>query len=417
MLSKTKMMMSRKRMLKLLAGIPLLGAAACSSAGSLATAASEGSRTGTAPRGGRDLFKELDIEPIINCRGTVTILSGTLMMPEVVDAINATATEFAPLNEVQEKVGAKIAEMLRCEAAMVTSGAAGAMTLGTAACITGTNQELIRELPNIPGPRREVIMQRSHRFGYDHAVRNCGVKIVEVEGPEEMERAINENTVMALFYNAAGRSSVSHEEFVAICKRNNIVSFIDAAADVPPVENLFRFTEMGYDLVTFSGGKAIRGPQSAGLLFGRKDLIEAAKLNHSPNGNTIGRGMKVNKEEMFGMYVALDSYLKRDHESEWNEWVERTRTIASMVEQVPTVRGETHVHPGPANHFPGLRITWDQNRVRITPRQVVQQLMEGKPSIHASGSNEVLSIAVITMKPEHVEIVGRRVREVLQSAV
>lgn len=417
MLSKTKMMMSRKRMLKLLAGIPLLGAAACSSAGSLVTAASEGSRNGTAPRGGRDLFKELDIEPIINCRGTVTILSGTLMMPEVVDAINATATEFAPLNEVQEKVGAKIAEMLRCEAAMVTSGAAGAMTLGTAACITGTNQELIRELPNIPGPRREVIMQRSHRFGYDHAVRNCGVKIVEVEGPEEMERAINENTVMALFYNAAGRSSVSHEEFVAICKRNNIVSFIDAAADVPPVENLFRFTEMGYDLVTFSGGKAIRGPQSAGLLFGRKDLIEAAKLNHSPYGNTIGRGMKVNKEEMFGMYVALDSYLKRDHESEWNEWVERTRTIASMVEQVPTVRGETHVHPGPANHFPGLRITWDQNRVRITPRQVVQQLMEGKPSIHASGSNEVLSIAVITMKPEHVEIVGRRVREVLQSAV
>src|SRR5690625_5261985 len=134
---------------------------------------------------------------------------------------------------------------------------------------------------------------------------------------------------------------------------------------------------MDIDLDTFSCGKAIRGQQSAGLLIGRKDLIEADKLNHSPNGNTIGRGMKVNKEEMFGMYVALDSYLKKDHEAEWNEWLERTRVIAASAERVPTVRGETHVHPGPANHFPGLRISWDQNRVRITPRQVVQELQDG----------------------------------------
>lgn len=410
-------MITRKEMLKILAAIPVLGSAAC--AGALATGegvAGNGRNAAGSGSRGRDFFRELGIKPVINGAGTLTYLTGSLMLPEVREAIQSTAGQFAYLIDVQEKVGARIAELLGCEAAMVTSGAFSAMTLGTAAAITRGDPEKIRHLPNLPGPKPEVIIQRTHRFGYDHAVRNCGVEMVEVDGPGEMKAAINERTVMALYYNAASRSSISHEEFVAIGKQYNVPTFNDAAADVPPVENLFKYIEMGFDLVTFSGGKAIRGPQSAGLLLGRKELIEAAKLNHSPNGDTIGRGMKVNKEEMFGMLVALETYLKTDHQKQWNDWIARTRRIAEYAETVPSVKGETQVNPGPANHFPGLRLTWDQNRVRITAAEVVEALRDGEPSIIVSGGRDALNITVVMLEPEHVDIVGRRVREVLAQA-
>ena len=406
-------MISRRGILKILAGIPVLGTFAC--AGSFTRGS--GPNAFRSGGGSRDLFRELGIRPVINAAGTLTYLSGTLMLPEVMEAMLATSRQFANLNEVQDKVGARIAELLGCEAAMVTAGAASALTLGTAAAITRGDPEKIRQLPNLPGPKPEVIIQKSHRFGYDHAVRNCGVEMVEVEGPEEMEAAINERTVMALYYNAASRSSISREEFIAIAKRHNIPTFNDAAADVPPVENLFKYIQMGFDLVTFSGGKAIRGPQSTGLLIGRKDLIEAAKLNHSPNADTIGRGMKVNKEEMFGLLVALESYLKLDHQKQWEEWIARTRRIAEFAEKVPSVKGETYVNPGPANHFPSLRLSWDENRVRITVQEVVQALRDGEPSIIVSGGGRTLNVAVITLEPEHVDIVGRRIREVLERAV
>lgn len=411
-------MISRKAALKILAGIPVMGTTAC--AGSFATterAAGNGRSRAGSGSGDRDLFAELGITPLINGRGTLTFLSGSLMLPEVVQAIESTSRQFADLNEVQEKVGARIAELLRCEAAMVTSGAASAMTLGTAATITGKDPEKIRLLPNLPGPQHEVIVQATHRYGYEHAVRNCGVKMIEVDGPAAMEAAINDRTVMALYFNAASRSSISREEFVAIGKRHNVVTFNDAAADVPPVENLFKYIEMGFDLVTFSGGKAIRGPQSAGLLYGRRDLIEAAKLNHSPISDTIGRCMKVNKEEMFGMLVALESYLNADHEREWQEWIGRTRRIAEFAEVLPSVRGETEINPGPANHFPGLRLSWDQNQVEITPRDVVEALRNGDPRIEVSGGDETLNVAVVMLEPEHVDVVGRRIKEVLEQAV
>ncbi|MEX1211615.1 MAG: aminotransferase class V-fold PLP-dependent enzyme [Balneolaceae bacterium] len=397
-------------MLQIMAGVPFLGTAAACSSPNQGTGSASGNATPA-------LFDELGIEPVINGRGTLTFLSGSLMMPETVAAIQQTSTQFARLMDVQNTIGEKLAEMLGSEAAMVTAGAASAMTLGTAACITGEDQDKIRLLPNLPGPKPQVIIQDTHRFGYDHAVRNCGVEMVEVNGPEEMAAAINDRTVMALYYNAAGRSSITREEFVAIGKEHGVPTFNDAAADVPPVDHLHDYIEMGFDLVTFSGGKAIRGPQSTGLLYGRKDLIEAAKLNHSPNGNTIGRGMKVNKEEMFGLYVAIKSYLERDHEAEWAEWEGRIARITEIASAVPTVQGETDVNPGPANHFPGLRLSWDQEQVNISPREVVQQLRDGKPSIEVGGNDETLNIAVVMLKPEQVDIVGERVREVLQQAV
>ncbi|MDP4213718.1 MAG: aminotransferase class V-fold PLP-dependent enzyme, partial [Bacteroidota bacterium] len=257
--------MKRRDIFKGLTLLPLTG-------GVLGGMLPSGSAAAEPPAPKRDFFKELGVTPIINAGVTMTFLSGSLMMPEVLEAINSTAHDFANMYELQDKVGAKMAEMLQCEAAMVTSGASCAILLGTAAAITGTDAAKIKQLPNLPGPRPEVIMQKSHRYLFDQAVSTTGAKIIEVEGPAEMEQAFNANTVMALFFNAAGSSSVPHEEFLAIAKRHQIPAFIDAAADVPPVENLFRFQKMGFDLITFSGGKMIRGPQSAGLLFGRKDL-------------------------------------------------------------------------------------------------------------------------------------------------
>jgi uncharacterized pyridoxal phosphate-dependent enzyme len=372
----------------------------------------------TPPAAKRDLFKELGVIPVINAGVTMTFLSGSLMMPEVLEAINSTAHDFANMYELQDKIGAKIAEMLHVEAAMVTSGAACAILLGTAACITGTDAEKIKMLPNLPGDRPEVIMQKSHRYLFDQAVTTTGAKIVEVEGVSEMTQAINKNTVMALFFNAAGKSSITHQEFLQVAKSHNIPTFLDAAADVPPVENLFKYQKMGFDMVTFSGGKMIRGPQSAGLLFGRKDLITAARLNHSPHEAPIGRPMKVNKEEMFGMYAALKSYIERDHKKEWEDWLQRAKRIGSKLETLQTVKTETVVDPGPANSFPSLFVTWDQSKIKTQPKAVLVALKEGTPSIvaNAKGDN-TLVVGVVLLRPDQVDVVAGRVYSILQKAL
>jgi L-seryl-tRNA(Ser) seleniumtransferase len=372
----------------------------------------------TPPAAKRDFFKELGVTPVINAGVTMTFLSGSLMMPEVLEAINSTAHDFANMFELQDKIGAKIAEMLHVEAAMVTSGAACAILLGTAACITGTNAEKIKMLPNLPGPRPEVIMQKSHRYLFDQAVTTTGAKIIEVEGVSEMTQAINKNTVMALFFNAALKSSITHQEFLQVAKAHNIPTFLDAAADVPPVENLFKYQKMGFDMVTFSGGKMIRGPQSAGLLFGRKDLITAARLNHSPHEAPIGRPMKVNKEEMFGMYAALKSYIERDHKKEWEDWLQRAKRIGSKLETLQTVKTETVVDPGPANSFPSLFVTWDQSKIKTKPKDVLVALKEGTPSIvaNAKGDN-TLVVGVVLLRPDQVDVVAGRVHSILQKAL
>ena len=241
-------------------------------------------------------------------------------------------------------MGKRIAELLSCPAALVTAGCASALSLATAACVAGDDRERIRRLPDTTGMKNEVIVQKTHRVGYDHAIRNAGVRMIEVETREELENAINERTAMMFFLNSADpEGKVHHEEFVAIGKKHNVPTLIDAAADVPPVENLWRFTKMGFDLVGFSGGKGLRGPQSSGLLLGRKDLIEAAKLNTSPNGDTLCRTNKVNKEEIIGMLVALEIYLKEDHAAIWKDWEGRCRTHLEGLEAFEDVKTEVFV--------------------------------------------------------------------------
>ena len=366
----------------------------------------------------RDFFKELGVRPFINAAGTYTTLTASLMLPEVVQAIDYSSKQFVHLQELHDKVGERIASLIGCEAAMVSAGAASALTLGTAACLTGTNHEFIRRLPDTTGMKTEVIIQKSHRYGYDHAVRNCGIKFVEVERAADLERAVNERTAMMLFFNANDKvGQIKAAEFVELGKKHRIPTFNDAAADVPPLENLSRYIKLGFDLVTFSGGKGIRGPQSAGLLLGRKNLIEAARLNASPNSDAIGRGMKVNKEELLGMMVAVEVFIKKDHAAEWRDFEKRIKVIADSVGPISGIKTETFV-PEIANAVPHLRISWDESALKITPREVMRKLVEGEPSIELKPGPKPgsIEVAVWMLQPNEAQIVARRIREVLKGA-
>ncbi len=370
---------------------------------------------------GRDFFKELGVRPFINAAGTYTTLTASLMWPEVMDAMNYASKTFVPLNDLHDAVGKRLAELIGVESVMVTSGAAAALTVGTAACVAGKNPEWIKRIPDLAGTgmKSEVIIQKSHRYGYDHAVRNCGIKMIEIETAEELERAVNEKTAMMLFFNDADpRGKIKIDQFVALGKKHNIPTFNDAAADVPPTENLSKYNKLGFDLVTFSGGKGIRGPQSAGLLLGRKDLIEGARLNCSPNSDSIGRGMKVNKEELVGMMVAVEMYLKRDAAGEWKEWERRAKLVTDSVAANKAVKTEIHVPPI-ANHVPTVRINWNKSELKLVADDVRKQLREGKPSIEiAPGSSpakdekQEIGVGVWQMQPGEAEVVAKRLREV-----
>jgi L-seryl-tRNA(Ser) seleniumtransferase len=401
-------MWSRRRFLEGISTLPFVG-------GSIAAG---GAAPRAAPaRAGRDYFRELGVRPFINAAGTYTAMTASLMPPEVIDAMEYASKHYVMLDELHDKVGERIAALLRCEAAMVTAGAASALTLGTAAVLTGTDRQKIVDLPDLTSMKSEVIVQRSHRFVYDHAVRNCGVRLVEVDTREDFERAVNPKTAMMLFYNnnnPVGR--IRDEEFVRLGKQHAVPTFNDAAADVPPVENLWKYTQMGFDLVTFSGGKGIRGPQSAGLLLGRKDLIAAARLNAPPNGNTVGRGMKVNKEEMIGMLVALELYVRKDHARERAEFDRRAETIRSSAAAVPGVRADVFV-PEIANHVPHVRISWDAAARGFTAEDVVRALRDGDPSIETRSDDGAVVAGVWMMRSGEEKVVARRLREVLQKGV
>ncbi len=367
-------------------------------------------------RRARDFLGELGVRPVVNGAGTYTMLTGSLMLPEVAQAMEAVSRRFVRLDDLHDAVGRRIAGLLECEAAMVTSGAFGGLQLGTAACITGTNPEFIRRLPDTAGMKTEVIVQASHRFPYDHAVRNCGVRLVEVETAADLERAASDRTAMMLFLNKnAPLGRITAAEFIRLGKKHSVPTLNDAAADVPPVGNLSAYTRMGFDLVAFSGGKGMQGPQSAGLLLGRKDLIHAARLNTAPHSDSIGRGLKVGKEEIVGMLVALECYLRRDHKAEWREWERRITVIGDAVGSIRGVTVERFI-PAIANQVPHLRIRWDPRTVAITPGDAVRRLRDGDPSIelvpapHEDGSLEVASW---TLLPGEAEIVARRLREVL----
>jgi seryl-tRNA(Sec) selenium transferase len=259
------------------------------------------------------------------------------------------------------------------------------MQSGLAGILTGDNERLIQQLPDLTGMKSEVIIQKSHRNPFDHQLRSTGVKLVVIETREELRNAVNERTAMMHFSNFANaEGQIKVDEWVKLGKEFKIPCMNDAAADTPPVSHLWEYAQMGYDLITFSGGKAIRGPQCAGLLLGRKDLVAYALLNNSPHEDTLGRSQKVGKEEVIGMVKALELYLNEDHDALWKEWQTKLDQVAGQLAKVPGVSTSLFV-PDIANHVPHMQITWDENRVRLTAKDISQRLRDSKPSIVIGG--------------------------------
>ncbi len=365
----------------------------------------------------RNLFKELGIRTFINAAGTYTAMSGSLMHEEVLDAIRSTSHEFAMIDEVQDKVGEKIAALCHSEAATVTAGCWSALVLGTAGVLTGMDPKKVAQLPHLEGMKSEVLVQKSHNSGYVHALTNTGVKMVEVETPEDVEKAVNENIAMMWFLNYAGpNGKITDKDWVALGKKHNIPTMIDMAADATPVENMWKFNDMGFDLVCVSGGKGIRGPQSTGILMGRKDLIAAARLNAPPRGGNIGRGMKVNKEEILGMYVALEKFINLDHIKQWKIWEDRVALIAAAANKIAGVTTIISV-PAVANRTPTLNISWDTTKVKFNNGGLQEKLRKGDPSIEVAGGNEnSINITSWNLQPGEEKIVAKRLKEELGKA-
>src|SRR5437660_1226845 len=282
-----------------------------------------------------NVYEELGVTTVINGQGTMTVLGGSLMRPEVEAAMALASQHFCNIPELEVAAGKRIAEMLKLPegySALVTSGAAAAMQSGLAGILTGDNEQFIQQLPDLTGMKSEVIIQKSHRNGFDHQLRTTGIKLIEVETRDDLRKAVNPKTAMMHFSNFANATGhIKVDEWVKLFKEFKIPCFNDAAADTPPVSHLWDYANMGYDLVAFSGGKAIRGPQCAGLLIGRKDLVAYALLNNSPHEDTIGRSQKVGKEEIIGMVKALELYLNEDHEALTKEWQDRLESISRQI--------------------------------------------------------------------------------------
>lgn len=416
--------LSRRKLLSKGAQAVVAGTAALSGLPALPARAS--SKSGSE---GVDYFQKLGLTPFINAAGTYTVLSASTMPDEVQAAVAIAAKHPVNLNELLDASGAYLAKQLRCEGAIVTAGAAAALVVGTAACVTLGNEQSILAIPNdMSGLKNEVIVQKTHRYDYDHALRNCGIRFVDVETLEQYEKAFTERTVMAHFFNA-GTGMISREDWVRVAHQHGVPCFNDAAADVPPMSNLWKYTQMGFDLVTFSGGKGLRGPQCTGLLLGRKDLIEAAKKNNSPNSNTVGRGMKVAKEEIVGLVAAVDWFLKQDENAMEAEYRGRADRIAKELSTIPSLQSQVFI-PEVANHVPHLLITYDQNRVKITGAEVMHKMRSGKPRIELNpatggapasaglqGGPNTIVVGVWMLQQGEEMVVARRLREVLQQAV
>jgi L-seryl-tRNA(Ser) seleniumtransferase len=400
--------MTRRKLLKTGAGITLGGV--------LAT----GDSLPAAAPGKADVYQALGIKHVINAAGTFTNLGGSLMPPEVAAAWLDASKHFVNLTELQDRVGKKIARLIGVDAALVTTGAAGALLLGTAATVTRNDRALIKRLPDTAGMKNEVLIQKSHHSCYDNQLTDVGVKLIDVETSADVKKAVNERTSLMFFMNyLEADGKIKRQEWLDLARRHKVPTLLDAAADVPPVERLSEYNKMGFDLVAFSGGKALRGPNNTGLLLGHKDLIEAAKLNANPHCGTIGRMMKVGKEDMIAQLAAVERFVRLDHKAEEREWQRRIGVIEKALGDIPSLQFE-HIVPEIANHVPHLQITWDEKRVRVTREKVTKELADGDPSIvigrvHGTGDKGIL-ISVFVLQDGEERIVADRLHAILKEA-
>jgi L-seryl-tRNA(Ser) seleniumtransferase len=415
---------SRRSFVKLLAAAPLLGQIATRGLYAQVAAA-----VGRDPR--QNIYTRLGVKTVINCRGTWTYLSGSIEFPQVRQAQLEAADYFVNMFDLQRGVGRRLAELTGAESGIVTSGSAGAMAAATAACIAGSNDKYIWQLPDTTGLKHEVIMVGG-RSAFDSAIRLVGAKLVLVYSPEELANAINENT--AMIYTTDLGDKLQKE--LAIAKDRKIPLLLDDAAGIPPADNARLYARMGIDLYCFSGGKGLSGPQCSGLLLGRKDLIEAALMNSNPREGAVCRPMKVGKEEIIGCLTALETWLNLDEKKLYAEWNGRVDRIRKLVDTVPGVKTEIYV-PDDGNRYPTLRVSWDTQAWAFSASDCVNELRAGNPVIEVLGpDNPSLVTAVhegnpnkkeskepdrielisMTIKPGEEIIAGQKLRAVLSAA-
>lgn len=381
-------------------------------ASALAAAPSKGFET--AP-----IYQRLGVRTFINAVGTITTLSGTLMDPRVLRAMEEASHNFVPIHELQEKAGARIAELAGAEAAFVTNGASCALCLSSCAVTAGDDRAKMTRLPDLTGMKSKLVIQKRHRNMYDHAFRMVGLKLVEVETAAEMRAAIGPDTAAVAFvasHHVLGHK-VELDETVAIAHQAGLPVILDAAAELPPASNLSRFVKMGVDMVAFSGGKNIRGPQSSGILMGKKEWIRKAYANASPN-NYFARISKVGKEEIVGLLTALELYVSRDHEAERKQWHRMLDGLAARLKGVPTVFTE-YITNNDFSHSPRLSVQWDEQKHGVTLAQMVERLRSGTPSIEASDMRNFnppwkgLGVFPYNLRPGEELIIADRIKEIL----
>jgi L-seryl-tRNA(Ser) seleniumtransferase len=379
----------------------------------------------------QNVYSRLGVKTIINCRGTWTYLSGSLEFPEVRAAQLEAAEHFVNMLDLQRAVGRRLSELTGAESGIVTSGSAGAMAAATAACMAGADDKKIWQLPDVTGLKHEVVMAGG-RSAFDSAIRLTGAKLVLCYSPDEISNAINDNTAMIYTTDLGDKL----EQQVKIAKDRKVPILLDDAAGIPPVENAKLYARMGIDLYCFSGGKGLRGPQCSGLLFGRKDLIEAALLNSCPREGAICRPMKVGKEEVIGCLTALETWLKVDEKKLYAEWNGRIDRIRKLVETVPGIETSTHI-PEDGNRYPTLKISWDQDAwhysisdlvadlrandpvIEVLGRDnpsLVTSVREGKPNPKQPKEPGHIELVSMTIKPGEEIIVGRKLRALLGAA-
>jgi L-seryl-tRNA(Ser) seleniumtransferase len=368
---------------------------------------------------GTSIYARLGVRTFINAYGTLTTLSGTLILPEVKRAMEDASQDFVPIHDLQKKVGERFVELTGAGGGFVTAGASAALCLATCAVTAGADPQKINRLPDLTGMKHEMVIQKVHRSSYDHAFRMVGVKLVEAETADEVRRAINGNTAalaMVLSHNSLGHK-VELEEMIAIAHGAGLPLVLDAAAEIPPADNLRRFVKMGADLVAFSGGKELRGPQCSGLLLGRKDLIEAAYANSSPN-NHFARIAKVGKEEIVGLLTAVEVALKRDEAAERRQREATLRRVADRLSGIPTVHTE-FIPNLDISHSPRLSVQWDEGRLGLSASEMVRQLREGDPAIVTADMTRFrpswkgLGVFANHLRPGEELVVARRIRQIL----
>lgn len=355
-------------------------------------------------------YADLGVRPFINCIGTITTLSGSLALPEVRQAMYEASTGYVKIAELMDAVGTRIAQLMQCDYAIVTAGCAAALTQVTAACVAGDDPQKIARLPDTEGMKDEVIVLKSHRVGYDRAVTAVGTRFVEVSSAAELEAAYSERTAMIfVFGDAADRGEISVRDLAASGHAHGVPTFVDAAAERPDAPNWY--LEQGVDAVAYSGGKCLRGPQASGLVLGRKDLLKAAFLNGCPHGS-IGRPMKVAKEEIMGLLAAVEQWVVRDHKAEWKEWERRLDVIAQAATAFDSV--ETQVRqPGRSNVTPTLSVSWDAAKLGLDGEQLRQALSDGEPRIELSGGGDGFSVNPYMMEEGDAEQVAARLTQVM----